>query len=193
MTELDERPAASDFSSDFQAESRKETSATILRMIQAIRGNGHDDLASFLGISKDAIYKAERQAKIPPHWFIVIGKRIGISIDWLVTGSGCTHPGEADVAPAEMQMEPARAGVMRAGDRLATPVIQPEAYANVLSAQAEEIAVLRQENRELRQENRELLKENADLRVTVAEMRARAAPERDASKEMPEEEARKSA
>jgi len=193
MIELDKESPASDFPSDFQAESRKEASETISRMIQAIRGKSQDELASFLGISKDAIYKAERQAKVPPHWFLTIGKKSGISIDWLVTGEGPMRPGEAAVAPAEMQMEPARAGVMRAGDRLTTPVVQPEAYAQVLSAQADEIAVLRQENRELRLENRELLKENADLRVTVAEMRARAAPERDASKEMPEEEARKSA
>lgn len=208
MNDLEEKSPASDLTSDFQAESRKESGATISRMIQAIGGKGKDELASFLGISKDAIYKAERQAIIPPYWFLDVGKVSNISIDWLVTGEGPMHRGAAAASPAEpqaltpkaeeapvaMRMEPARAGMLRAGGMLETPT--PETYAaqvGEIAALRQENRELRQENRELRQENRELMKENADLRVAVAEMRARAAPERDASKEMPGEEARKSA
>lgn len=72
-------------------------------MLRAIGGKSQDDLASFLGISNDAIYKAVRQGKIPPAWFLTIGKKAGISIDWLVSGIGQMRPGNAQIAPAEAQ------------------------------------------------------------------------------------------
>ncbi|QAZ67059.1 LexA family transcriptional regulator [Solidesulfovibrio carbinolicus] len=103
MTKKEQKSSASDFSSDFPSESRMEFDATISRMVQAIGGKSQEDLASFFEISKDAIYKAGRQGKIPPAWFLTIGKKAGISIDWLVSGVGPMRPGNAQAAPAETQ------------------------------------------------------------------------------------------
>uniref|UniRef100_UPI00262FA5A9 helix-turn-helix domain-containing protein n=1 Tax=Solidesulfovibrio sp. TaxID=2910990 RepID=UPI00262FA5A9 len=88
MKEKNEEKPVSDFSSDLASESRKEFEAVTSRMIKAIGGRNPDDLASFLDISKDAIYKAGRTNKIPPAWFLQIGRKKNISIDWLVTGDG---------------------------------------------------------------------------------------------------------
>ncbi|UJX40845.1 helix-turn-helix domain-containing protein [Desulfovibrio sp. JY] len=103
MNNKDRNSSTSDFSSDFHSESRKEFEATISRMLQAIEGKCQEDLASFLEISKDAIYKAGRAAKIPPAWFLAVGKKTNISIDWLVTGESPKYRGNAQVASAEAQ------------------------------------------------------------------------------------------
>ena len=103
MNKKEKNSTPSDFSSDFPPESRKEFDVTISRMVQAIGGKSQEDLASFFEISKDAIYKAGRQGKIPPAWFLTIGKKTGISIDWLVSGVGPMRTGNAQAAPAEAQ------------------------------------------------------------------------------------------
>ncbi|WP_053062164.1 LexA family transcriptional regulator [Desulfovibrio sp. TomC] len=107
MTDKNRDNPASDFSSDFVSESRKEFDATIQRMVQAIRGNSPDSLASFLEISKDAIYKAGRANKIPPAWFLQIGKKTNISIDWLVTGEGVMERGNAEATRTTPSIVPA--------------------------------------------------------------------------------------
>jgi len=178
------------------------------RVMMATGATTDSGLAKALGMTQGSIGTAKKRLKIPSGWIEQVSVKFGISTDWLFFGTGPMHRGAAAASPAEppaltpkveqapvaMRMEPARAGMLRAGDMLETPT--PETYAaqvGEIAALRQENRELRQENRELRQENRELMKENADLRVAVAEMRARAAPERDASKEMPGEEARKSA
>ena len=107
MSEQNTAHPTSDFSSDFQPESRKEFDATVSRMLRAISGKSQEDLASFFEISKDAIYKAGRQNKIPPAWFLTIGKKTNISIDWLVTGDGPMYRGNAQpTAPTPCRINP---------------------------------------------------------------------------------------
>jgi len=96
MTEKSTKNPTSDFSSDLASESRNEFDAQIKRMIQAINGASQENLASFLEISKDAIYKAGRANKIPPAWFLQIGKKANISVDWLLTGEGSMCRGNAE-------------------------------------------------------------------------------------------------
>jgi phage repressor protein C with HTH and peptisase S24 domain len=103
MIGKDNYSSSSDLASDFQSESRKEFDAVVSRMLQAINGKTQDNLASFLEISKDAIYKAGRANKIPPAWFLYVGKKTNISLDWLVTGEGPMYRGNAQIAPTEAQ------------------------------------------------------------------------------------------
>ena len=99
MIDKNKNTPSSDFPSGFPTESLKEFDATYARMLLAINGSNQEHLASFLGISKDAIYKAIRSQKIPPAWFFTIGRKANISVDWLDSGLGPMRRGEA-AAPA---------------------------------------------------------------------------------------------
>lgn len=98
----------SEFGSEFGAESRKHFDATVARLLEAIGGSDIGSLASFLGISRQAINKARATNKIPPAWFIHIGRVVKVSIDWLVTGDGPKNRDESApaTAPAPAQPEP---------------------------------------------------------------------------------------
>lgn len=103
MTEKHCESAASDLTSDFQAESRKRFNAALQRLIKAAGGLDQGQLANFLGISRQAINSATAKNKIPPSWFVIVGEKAAVSIDWLVTGEGPMHRGNAQIAPAEAQ------------------------------------------------------------------------------------------
>lgn len=106
MNEKELNSATSGFSSDFYSESLKGFDAAVSRMLRAINGKTQDNLASFLEITKDAIYKAGRANKIPPAWFLTVGEKANVSIDWLVTGEGAMRRGKSDVARESGQNAP---------------------------------------------------------------------------------------
>jgi phage repressor protein C with HTH and peptisase S24 domain len=93
----------SDLASDFQGESRKLFQAALQRLIKASGGTDSGQLANFLGISRQAINSATAKNKIPPSWFVLVGEKAQVSIDWLVTGEGPMLRGNAQIAPAEAQ------------------------------------------------------------------------------------------
>lgn len=88
--------SASDLTSDFSPESRKRFDEALGRLIQAVGGNDPGQLAVFLGISRQAINSAMAKNKIPPAWFVAVGEKTDISIDWLVTGVGAMRRGNAE-------------------------------------------------------------------------------------------------
>lgn len=97
------KSAASDLASDFSAESRKNFQASLQRLIKASGGTDYGHLANFLDISRQAINSATAKNKIPPAWFVLVGEKAKVSIDWLVTGEGPMQRNNAQVAPVEAQ------------------------------------------------------------------------------------------
>lgn len=97
------KSAASDFASDFSAESRKSFQASLQRLIKASGGTDYGHLANFLDISRQAINSATAKNKIPPSWFVLVGEKAKVSIDWLVTGEGPMRRDNAQIAPVEAQ------------------------------------------------------------------------------------------
>ena len=87
MTNNNDKTTSSDFTSDFQPESRKNVVIeTLARMLSATSSSDYKELASFFKISTDSIYKVIRTAKIPPAWYFVVSEKTGASLDWLATG-----------------------------------------------------------------------------------------------------------
>jgi len=100
MVGKDSTTETSDFPSGFQVESLKDFDAAIQRLIKAVGGVDIGNLASFLGISRQAVNKARSANKIPPAWFVQVGTVEKVSIDWLVTGEGPMRRGDSS-APVE--------------------------------------------------------------------------------------------
>ncbi|WP_300154046.1 helix-turn-helix domain-containing protein [Solidesulfovibrio sp.] len=105
MTSENKKPATSDLASGFQDESLNSFDFAIKRLRLAINVNDIGELASFLGISRQAINKARSAKKIPPSWFIQVGQGTNVSIDWLVSGDGPMRRGETAV-PATTSAPP---------------------------------------------------------------------------------------
>lgn len=93
----------SDLTSDFSQESRKHFQEALQRLIKASGGSDQGQLANFLGISRQAINSAAAKNRIPPAWFVAVGEKTKVSIDWLVTGEGPMFRGNAQSAPAAAQ------------------------------------------------------------------------------------------
>lgn len=97
----------SDLASDFSPESRKRFDEALGRLIQAVGGSDSGQLAVFLGISRQAINSAMAKNKIPPAWFVAVGEKTDISIDWLVKGVGPMRQGNAEPSTAISCIVPA--------------------------------------------------------------------------------------
>ena len=65
-----------------------------------------------LGITQASVAKAKKKGRVPSDWIIAISYKYGVSADWLLYGTGPM------VDPNRGSQEPARAGVMRAGEPL---------------------------------------------------------------------------
>jgi len=87
-------------------------SETIGARIRAVRGqDSQEAFASVLGISKGSLGFYERGENLPNAEVISkICSIKGVSADWLVLGKGSAYD------PARTTVEPARAGVLRAGE-----------------------------------------------------------------------------
>jgi Bacteriophage CI repressor helix-turn-helix domain. len=130
------------------------------RLIQATEGKSISALAGLLGVSHQAVYNAKNKGKIPKAWFVEIWEATGISVDWLLTGSGPTHQTSGEVAE---ESEASR--------------VTPPAACSRCEKLETELSKERDLNRELVAENRQLWKENGDLRVALERAKARAAPD----------------
>lgn len=103
MNDVSDERKTSDLASDFQPESRKHFQEALQRLIKASGGTDAGNLANFLGISRQAINSATAKNKIPPSWFVLVGEKAKVSIDWLVTGEGPMLRGNAQIAPVGAQ------------------------------------------------------------------------------------------
>ncbi len=60
----------------------------LARLLEAINADSIEQLATALGVSRQAVYHAKTNKKIPPGWFVNIAGKYSLSLDWLVFGSG---------------------------------------------------------------------------------------------------------
>lgn len=95
-------------------------SDTIGARIRIVRGQeSQEAFASSLGISKGSLGFYERDENLPNAAIIAkICSQKGVSANWLILGQGTAYD------PNRTTIEPARAGIMRAGDPLTTVVAQ---------------------------------------------------------------------
>lgn len=83
----------------------------VTRLYEAVGGRDQE-LAKVLGITPQAVGEARRRERIPYNWPVTIANKLGFSIDWLVFGRG-------EKLRQGPERIPARAGLLRAGQRLA--------------------------------------------------------------------------
>ncbi len=127
-----------------------------------------------LGVSTQAIYNARKKCSIPKSWFVEVGEKAAVSVDWLLTGEGTrTRPIDSALGtdPDTGEWDQKTRVFIGKMDVMAG------AIADLVLTNKE----LKAENRQLVDDNRRLLQENGDLRVELAELKARAAPDTDAA------------
>lgn len=133
--------------------------STLGQRLVDLRGKmSRKDFAERLGIHHQTIYEYEKNRKIPTYETIKkISLRLNINPDWLNSGVGLMHPGEADSAQNQCASESGQQAACRSCTEL-----------------RKELALERQERRDLAVENRQLWKENAELRERLARYEERA-------------------
>lgn len=131
--------------------------STLGQRLVELRGKmSRKDFAERLGIHHQTIYEYEKNRKTPTYETIKkISLRLNINPDWLNSGVGPIHPGDADSAQSQHASEP--------GQQAACPrCAKLEAKLEKVEAQRDDLA----------QENRQLLRENGELKVKVARLEA---------------------
>lgn len=101
-------------------ESAKTFEARWARIMLAVNAKSDSALARELGILPQSVTAARKREQIPGAWIETVAEKKQVSADWLLFGKGAMFTTENVVK------HPARAGVLRAGDRLATYEAMPE-------------------------------------------------------------------
>jgi len=64
------------------------------------------------------VAKAKKKGRVPSDWIIAISNKYGVSADWLIYGQGSMYDS------TRVNREPARAGILRAGEPIETVAVQ---------------------------------------------------------------------
>lgn len=82
------------------------------------------DLSRLLGITQGGFFNAKVRGKIPDKWFVTISTRYGVSLEWLVSGTGPrsvepqTHTGNCpQCAELQKQLTVANERLYQASER----------------------------------------------------------------------------
>jgi len=78
----------------------------LARLLEAINADSIEQLAAALGVSRQAVYHAKTNKKIPPAWFVNIASKYSLSLDWLVFGTNSMRRGEESPISTEGKPEP---------------------------------------------------------------------------------------
>ena len=90
MNIQDPKPGSSKGTSiDTDAETANDTIEGIIRRAKVATGSKtNEDLANYLGISRNSVSKAKARGKIPDRWITEISRRANVKVLWLLSGSG---------------------------------------------------------------------------------------------------------
>ncbi|GEM_PF-3240111 len=69
------------------------------RLFIATKTNNPASLGKAIGIKSASVYPAIKKHEIPDGWFITVGKKFGVSIDWLVGNDGGINPSKENISP----------------------------------------------------------------------------------------------
>jgi hypothetical protein len=68
------------------------------RLFIATKTNNPASLGKAIGIKSASVYPAIKKHEIPDGWFITVGKKFGVSIDWLVGNDGSINPSKENIS-----------------------------------------------------------------------------------------------
>ena len=75
------------------------------RLKEAVGAGTETELGRSLGIKQESIAVARKRKQLPPRWFVDIYFRFGISVDWILSGTGPMKRGEAPAGHGEIATE----------------------------------------------------------------------------------------
>lgn len=73
----------------------KHENLALSRVFEAAECSNQTELANLLGIKQSSVSDAKRRGAVPPEWLLTLFHKKGVNPDWIKTGNGPKHFGQA--------------------------------------------------------------------------------------------------